>query len=88
MRLTFALALPPEIKGMHLEFMFLDDPLGSSDEACREKILNLLNTEVSQSFKQIFLLSHIGRLDDRLNMSSGLRTEKLWRTSNRLTQDH
>ena len=66
MRLAFALALLPEVKGMHPEFMFLDEPLGSSDEARREGILNLLNTELSQSFKQIFLVSHIGGLDEQV----------------------
>jgi len=46
--------------------MFLDEPLGSSDEARREGILNLLNTELSQSFKQIFLVSHISDLDEQV----------------------
>jgi len=32
MRLAFALALLPEVKGMHPEFMFLDEPLGSSEK--------------------------------------------------------
>jgi len=66
MRLAFALALLPEVKGMHPEFMFLDEPLGSSDEARREGILNLLNMELSQSFKQIFLVSHISGLDEQV----------------------
>jgi len=66
MRLAFALALLPEVKGTHPEFMFLDEPLGSSDEARREGILNLLNVELSQSFKQIFLVSHIGGLDEQV----------------------
>jgi len=66
MRLAFALALLPEVKGTHPEFMFLDEPLGSSDEARREGILNLLNMELSQSFKQIFLVSHIGGLDEQV----------------------
>ena len=66
MRLAFALALLPEVKGMHPEFLFLDEPLGSSDEARREGILNLLNIELSQSFKQIFLVSHISGLDEQV----------------------
>jgi len=66
MRLAFALALLPEVKGIHPEFMFLDEPLGSSDEARREGILKLLNTELSQSFKQIFLVSHISGLDEQV----------------------
>ena len=81
MRLAFALALLPEVKGIHPEFMFLDEPLGSSDEARREGILNLLNTELSQSFKQIFLVSHIGGLDEQvkhiIRLEDGEVIEKL-----------
>jgi len=62
MRLAFALALLPEVKGMHPEFLFLDEPLGSSDEERREGIIQLLNTELSARFKQIFLISHIANL--------------------------
>ncbi len=63
MRLAFAVALLPEIKGMHPEFLFLDEPLGSSDDARRQGILELLNTELSSKFKQIFLISHVGNLE-------------------------
>jgi len=62
MRLAFALALLPEVKGMHPEFLFLDEPLGSSDEERREGIIQLLNTELSAKFKQIFLISHVANL--------------------------
>jgi len=62
MRLAFALALLPEVKGMHPEFLFLDEPLGSSDEERREGIIQLLNTELSARFKQIFLISHVADL--------------------------
>jgi len=62
MRLAFALALLPEVKGMHPEFLFLDEPLGSSDEERREGIIRLLNTELSARFKQIFLISHVADL--------------------------
>ncbi len=81
MRLAFALALLPEVKGMHPEFLFLDEPLGSSDEARREGILNLLSMELSQSFKQIFLVSHIGGLDEQvkhvIRLENGEVIEKL-----------
>jgi exonuclease SbcC len=63
MRLAFAVALLPEIKGMHPEFLFLDEPLGSSDDARRQGILELLSTELSSKFKQIFLISHVGNLE-------------------------
>ena len=66
MALAFASALLPKVKRMHPEFIFLDEPLGSSDEARREGILSLLNMELSQSFKQIFLVSHIGRLGEQV----------------------
>ncbi len=62
MRLAFALALLPEVKGMHPEFLFLDEPLASSDEERREGIIQLLNTELSARFKQIFLISHVTNL--------------------------
>jgi len=63
MRLAFALALIPEVKGVYPEFLFLDEPLGSSDEDRREGILQLLNTELSARFKQIFLISHVAGLE-------------------------
>jgi exonuclease SbcC len=63
MRLAFAVALLPEIKGMHPEFLFLDEPLGSSDDERRQGIVELLSTELSSKFKQIFLISHVGNLE-------------------------
>ncbi len=63
MRLAFALALIPQAKGRNPEFLFLDEPLGSSDRLRREGILALLHRELSQNFKQIFLISHVGDLE-------------------------
>jgi len=63
MRLAFALALVPQAKGQGPEFLFLDEPLGSSDKLRREGILTLLHQELSQNFKQIFLISHVGDLE-------------------------
>jgi exonuclease SbcC len=63
MRLAFALALIPQAKGQNPEFLFLDEPLGSSDRIRREGILKLLHQELSQNFKQIFLISHVGDLE-------------------------
>lgn len=63
MRLAFALALIPQAKGHNPEFLFLDEPLGSSDRIRREGILALLRQELSQNFKQIFLISHVGDLE-------------------------
>lgn len=63
MRLAFALALIPQAKGRNPEFLFLDEPLGSSDRVRREGILALMHQELSQSFKQIFLVSHVGDLE-------------------------
>ncbi len=63
MRLAFALALMPEVKGMHPEFLFLDEPLASSDEERRQGILQLLHTELASRFKQIFLISHVAGLE-------------------------
>ena len=63
MRLAFALALIPQAKGHNPEFLFLDEPLGSSDRIRREGILALLRQELAQNFKQIFLISHVGDLE-------------------------
>jgi exonuclease SbcC len=63
MRLAFALSLTPQTKGRNPEFLFLDEPLGSSDRVRREGIVQLLRKELSQSFKQIFLISHVGDLE-------------------------
>jgi len=63
MRLAFALALLPEAKGRHPEFLFLDEPLGSSDDTRRSGIIELLRSDLSKNFKQIFLISHVGGLE-------------------------
>jgi exonuclease SbcC len=63
MRLAFALALIPQAKGRNPEFLFLDEPLGSSDRVRREGILALMHGELSENFKQIFLISHVGDLE-------------------------
>ncbi len=63
MRLAFALALIPQAKGQSPEFLFLDEPLGSSDRVRREGILALLRKELAQNFRQIFLISHVGDLE-------------------------
>ncbi len=64
MRLAFALALIPQAKGQSPEFLFLDEPLGSSDRVRREGILSLLRKELAQNFRQIFLISHVGDLEE------------------------
>ncbi len=75
MRLAFALALIPQAKGKSPEFLFLDEPLGSSDRLRRDGILALLKGELAQNFKQIFLVSHVGDLeaeaDTIINMENG-----------------
>jgi exonuclease SbcC len=67
MRLAFALALMPQAKGRNPEFLFLDEPLGSSDKVRRDGILALMHKELSQNFKQIFLVSHVGDLEAEAN---------------------
>jgi len=66
LRLAFAMALLPEAKGSHPEFLFLDEPLGSADDARREGIVDLLVNELSKTFRQIFIISHIYGLEDRV----------------------
>ncbi len=84
MRLAFALALIPQAKGKSPEFLFLDEPLGSSDRLRRDGILALLKGELAQNFKQIFLVSHVGDLeteaDTIINMDNGNVTEVVDRT--------
>ena len=85
MRLAFALALIPQAKGHNPEFLFLDEPLGSSDRVRREGILTLLHQELSQNFKQIFLISHVGDLeaeaDTIIQMDNGMVREVVGRKS-------
>ncbi len=64
MRLAFALALMPEIKGTKPDFLFLDEPLGSSDEVRRAGIIEYLNVRLSKLFSQIFIISHVGGLEE------------------------
>jgi exonuclease SbcC len=64
MRISFALALLPEVKGQKPEFIFLDEPLASSDEVRRSGILRYLADDLSKKFKQIFIISHVGGLED------------------------
>jgi exonuclease SbcC len=66
LRLAFALALLPEVKGQKPEFVFLDEPLGSSDEVRRSSILEYLTVDLSKKFKQIFIISHVGGLDEHI----------------------
>ena len=84
MRLAFALALIPQAKGKSPEFLFLDEPLGSSDRLRRDGILALLKGELAQNFKQIFLVSHVGDLeteaDTIINMDNGNVAEVVDRT--------
>lgn len=64
MRLAFALALMPELKGTKPDFLFLDEPLGSSDEVRRSGIMDYLTNRLSKEFSQIFIISHVGGLED------------------------
>lgn len=80
MRLAFALTLTPEAKGTRPEFLFLDEPLGSSDETRRSEIMQLLKLELAQYFKQIFLVSHVQNLEQNVDhivrLESGRITEQ------------
>lgn len=66
MRLAFALALLPEVKGTKPEFVFLDEPLGSSDDVRRSGIVEYLGSDLSKKFKQIFIISHVGGLEEHV----------------------
>lgn len=81
MRLAFALALTPEAKGTRPDFLFLDEPLGSSDDIRRDEIVQLLKTELAQYFKQILLISHIQGVeqdvDHIVRLEGGRITEQM-----------
>ena len=66
MRLAFVLSLMPEVKGTRPQFLWLDEPLGSSDEIRRSGIIEYLNTSLSKSFAQIFVVSHVGGLEEQI----------------------
>ena len=78
MRLAFALALLPEAKGQKPEFVFLDEPLGSSDDIRRSGIVEYLAQDLSKKFKQIFIISHVGGLEEHvqniITMDDGVPT--------------
>ena len=67
MRLAFALALMPESKGTSPEFLFLDEPLASSDADRREGIIRFIKEDLSAKFKQIFIISHISDLESEVD---------------------
>lgn len=66
MRLAFALALIPEVKGTAPQFLWLDEPLGSSDEVRRSGMIEYLNVKLSRLFSQIFIVSHVGGLEEQI----------------------
>jgi exonuclease SbcC len=66
MRLAFALALMPEVKGTTPQFLWLDEPLGSSDEVRRSGIVEYLSVNLARLFSQIFIVSHVGGLEEEI----------------------
>ena len=77
MRLGFALALLPEVKGATSQFLWLDEPLGSSDEVRRSGIVEYLNINLSRLFGQIFIVSHVGGLEEQITNVIRLEAGKL-----------
>jgi len=59
MRIAFTLALLQGAKGTYPKFLFLDEPLGSSDSERRKQILRLLSEELTKYFEQIILITHV-----------------------------
>ncbi len=59
MRLAFILSLLPQTKQTYPRFLFLDEPLASSDQNRRNNIINLLTKTLSEEFKQIILITHL-----------------------------
>ncbi|MEM2897258.1 MAG: AAA family ATPase [Candidatus Bathyarchaeia archaeon] len=81
MRIAFALSLLPEVKGIYPQFLFLDEPLSSSDEERREAIINLLDAELTKSFPQIIIISHLPELIERLPNYVRLRDGRIIESS-------
>ena len=59
MRLAFILSLLPHTKQAYPRFLFLDEPLASSDVDRRRNILELLTEDMANYFKQIILITHL-----------------------------
>ena len=59
MRLAFILSLLPQTKQTYPRFLFLDEPLASSDQRRRQNIIKLLTTTLSEYFKQVILITHL-----------------------------
>jgi len=59
MRIAFTLALLRGAKGTYPRFLFLDEPLGSSDSDRRRRIIQLLSEELTRYFDQILLITHV-----------------------------
>ncbi|RLE68548.1 MAG: hypothetical protein DRJ34_02800 [Thermoprotei archaeon] len=59
MRLAFLLSLLPKGKGTYPRFLFLDEPLASSDIERRENILELIEKDLRDDFEQIILITHL-----------------------------
>lgn len=59
MRLAFILSLVPQTKGTYPKFLFLDEPLSSSDKIRRRNIINLLTKNLRKYFNQIILITHV-----------------------------
>ena len=59
MRISFILSLLPQTKGRYPRFLFLDEPLSSSDSERRRNILRLMSKVLTRYFDQIFLITHV-----------------------------
>ncbi|RLE65237.1 MAG: hypothetical protein DRJ38_04135 [Thermoprotei archaeon] len=59
MRLAFILSLLPETKHTYPRFLFLDEPLSSSDRERRKNIIDLLTKTLKDQFNQIILITHV-----------------------------
>ena len=59
MRIAFTLSLLRGAKGTYPKFLFLDEPLSSSDSVRRRCILKLLREEMTKHFEQIILITHV-----------------------------
>jgi len=62
LRLAFALSTIPSTRGSRPGFIFLDEPLSSFDSQRRAGFLRLLREELTRSFDQIIVITHVEQL--------------------------
>jgi exonuclease SbcC len=88
LRLSFALSTIPENRGARPGFMFLDEPLSSFDPDRRDGFVRLLTDQLSTSFPQIIVVSHIEELQEKFPNLIQLDSGKIANSSASSHREH